>query len=290
MGDVPILGTFLVLIGMALTLGVAAYLVLRISRKAPGLVPTGATRLVRPLFVLTILIVIGLVIWMGVRWTNIRATNAPQTPPAQFRVRVDFSAPETVERQSVSAYRVSGGSVNVGCNENTSSNVSFSSPPGATIQTASASWENLDGVVGHNAQASFDPHTATATGQIQGRGRNIFGDCSGGGHGELVLSGAFSTKTSEATGNRTLIKTAEETLALNEVVGVAVPQQVATAPLKVIITRLNSSSSQIFAGDISQGTDGKLVLSALSPIGNSFQVSVQENVILIKLVAPAMKP
>lgn len=289
MGDVPVLGTFVVLIGMALTLGVAAYLLLRISRKAPSLLPTAATRLVRPLLILTILIVIGLVIWMGVRWINISAINAPNTPPAEFRVRVDFSAPEMVEHQSVSAYRVSGGSVNVGCNENASSSVSFSSPPGATIQTASASWENLDGVVGHNAQASFDPHTATAAGQIQGRGRNIFGDCSGGGHGELVLSGAFSTRTNEATGNRTLIKTAEETLAPNEAVGVAVPQQVASAPLKVVITRLDSASTQIFAGDISQGADGKVVLSALSPIGNGFDVSVQANVILIKFVAPAMK-
>ena len=52
-------------------------------------------------------------------------------------------------------------------------------------------WANTDNIKGQSQQASVQGNMAVATGTISGQDRQWTGNCPGGGHGELVLSGTY---------------------------------------------------------------------------------------------------
>lgn len=88
----------------------------------------------------------------------------------------------------------SSGSINVGCGETGSATATFTMPPGAILEGASASWANTSNVSAVTQSTTQSGANIVATGTIRGLDfQRIIGipNCPGGGHGALVLSGTY---------------------------------------------------------------------------------------------------
>ena len=89
-------------------------------------------------------------------------------------------------------FRVSSGQFNVGCTDSANASVTWNLPVGAHDINASADWEKADDLQSSGASRPVvQGQTVTASGSIRGRDREWTGNCPGGGHGELVLTGTY---------------------------------------------------------------------------------------------------
>jgi len=206
------------LIGVATLLSLAAYLL----RKLPSASLSTSRRLSQWLLITAALSLLPVVIAGGMwAWHHWHNDNTQNSTPA-LRTQIHFFAPETSVTRVVTPFRVGNGYAVVGCDETNTQRVTYEAPAGATIDVATAAWVNTDGVADQSASASHNSHTATGVGAIRGRNRDLFG-CRGVGHGELVLSGTFSSDQRSKTGRDVLIKSVEERLEEGSIAGVTLP-------------------------------------------------------------------
>jgi hypothetical protein len=207
------------LIAVATLLSVTAILL----RKLPSVAFSENRRLRQWLLITAALSLLPVVVSGGARaWHRWHLDNTQDATPA-LRTRIDFFSPETSVAHVVTPFRVSSGYTMVDCSRSMARQVTYAAPVGATIDSVTAAWENTDGLAGESANASHDSNIASASGFIMGRERTFFGNCPGGGHGELVLSGNFSLDQRTKTGRDVLIKSVEERLEAGSIAGVALP-------------------------------------------------------------------
>jgi hypothetical protein len=207
------------LVAVATLLSVTALLL----RKLPSVTFSENRRLRQWLLITAALCLLPVVVSGGAwAWHRWHAENTQDSTPA-LRTRIDFFSPETSVTHIATPFRVSSGYTMVDCNRSMTRQVTYTAPVGATIDSVMAAWENTDGLAGESANASHDSNIASASGSIVGRDRTFFGNCPGGGHGELVLSGNFSLDERTKTGRDVLIKSVEERLEAGSIAGVALP-------------------------------------------------------------------
>jgi hypothetical protein len=152
----------------------------------------------------------------------VRSTAAPPIrEPATLQVIFDGKQ-VTVERATI-PFRISSGQINVGCNESRSTQAQLIAPPNATNIVANAHWENFNNVRSQNASAPIQGTTITATGQISGLAREWTGNCPGGGHGELILSGTYDIQR-PVEGAVTMLSSFQSFVEPKSLVSVPVPE------------------------------------------------------------------
>jgi hypothetical protein len=132
-------------------------------------------------------------------------------------------------------FRATSGQVNVGCNDAQSTNVVWSMPQGATDVQPSAAWENTDNVRSQNQNVSISGNQVIASGSISGLERNFFGNCPGGGHGELVLKGTYRVSAQESEREQ-ILKTVDDKLNRGQPLVLAVPSNTGVVPETCDIT------------------------------------------------------
>lgn len=96
-------------------------------------------------------------------------------------------------------FRASSGQVNFGCEQTVSAQAVWDAPPESSLEgEIRAEWTNLANAKSYSAQAAVEGGRVVGTGTIAGLDlqRLPFGisNCPGGGHGEVVLSGAYVTR------------------------------------------------------------------------------------------------
>jgi hypothetical protein len=96
-----------------------------------------------------------------------------------------FTMPEPVAFSNVSAY------TSVDCERTSSTNVSWTMPAEGKQLNGTAQWIERDGGGSESAHADVSGATIIASGSINGQNKNLFGNCPGGGHGRLQVSGTY---------------------------------------------------------------------------------------------------
>lgn len=132
-------------------------------------------------------------------------TTGPARPSISEKITADLVPAPTGAAKALARapaeyevrnFEVSSGQVNIGCEETQSARASFLLPEGAEIVgTLSASWRNTANAKSSSVSTRHaEGNKVVAEGAIVGLPReHILGvaNCPGGGHGELVLSGAY---------------------------------------------------------------------------------------------------
>ena len=111
---------------------------------------------------------------------ELRATLSSVFGPAPHEVTVPFEAV--------------GPHAAVGCGETSPSSASVAIPNDAYEVQARCEWVETDGLKGQPCSAVVEGGTVKATGSIVGRDREWTGNCPGGGHGKLKVSGSYKRK------------------------------------------------------------------------------------------------
>jgi hypothetical protein len=171
---------------MVVVLGVVAYLAIRTTAKSqesaqrwPASVALAIVAISFVAFALNVL-----------RFSNLQ-TNSATHSQSRYSLQVTFRGTRLHSQAVTVPFRTSSGQLNVGCTDAVSTTVSWNLPAGAREIHAAASWQNTDNLKNQSQQAVVSGLTAVATGSLRGRDREWTGNCPGGGHGELVLSGDY---------------------------------------------------------------------------------------------------
>jgi hypothetical protein len=123
---------------------------------------------------------------------------------ATFSVHVVIEGTIVGTKKTTLTFQTSSGQVNVGCGEQRPVQVIWTPPEGASDISASAQWRNTDNIKSMNAPNVVLGNTVTASGVIYGLERNVFLNCPGGGHAELVLFGTYDMSEKEPHEQQTL--------------------------------------------------------------------------------------
>jgi hypothetical protein len=96
-------------------------------------------------------------------------------------------------------FRASSGQVNFGCEQTVTAQATWDAPPESSLEgEIRAEWTNLANAKSYSATAAVEGGRVVGSGTISGLDlqRLPFGisNCPGGGHGEVVLSGAYVTR------------------------------------------------------------------------------------------------
>lgn len=146
----------------------------------------------RDIAVILAIIMLG---FSGVALAIVRANNdlsrqrEEQQKPPIYAVLLKFTGIRSSMEPATIEFRNSSGQVNFGCGETKSASVSWTVPAGAEQINASSYWDKTDNVKSQDQRV--EPGTTIATGSITGRDRDWLGNCPGGGHGELVVTGSY---------------------------------------------------------------------------------------------------
>jgi hypothetical protein len=197
----------------------------------------------------------------------------------------------SVEKASISdpvSFRASSGQINVGCNDRQITNAVWSVPAGAQDIQASASWENTDNAKDLSQSVSIRDGTATASGAITGLDRNFFGNCSGGGHGELVMRGTYRVLQTESHGDQVLRTVSDKVNRLQPFI-VELPKQLGAKPESCEIAISEGLRKELIAVGLKTDNSGKIMIvsqKTISISGNVINVSVslEEDRVVIRVV------
>lgn len=133
------------------------------------------------------------------RLLRYQAPTAAQEPPKKTStLQVTFYGMKSRTESVTVPFRVSSGQINVDCNESRKVQASYTAPPNAKNINAFSSWENIRDVKQQDKSLSIQGTVVTAIGQLVGNNREWTGNCPGGGHGELVITGTYGVDQSSA--------------------------------------------------------------------------------------------
>lgn len=124
------------------------------------------------------------------------AIGVISTKRYEAEIHLDGTSVRHENRQS--SFTSSSGQVNFGCEQTVSGQATFRLPDDATlVGQPSASWRNIANASRMNAAVEPQGNVVIATGTITGIPYENFPfgikNCTGGGHGELVLTGQYQT-------------------------------------------------------------------------------------------------
>lgn len=116
----------------------------------------------------------------------------------RYQAEIHLDGTSVLHESRQSSFTSSSGQLNFGCAQVVSGQATFQLPDNATVVGQPlASWRNIDNAFPLNAVVSVQGNVVNATGTIRGKPYDNFPfgirNCTGGGHGELVLSGQYQT-------------------------------------------------------------------------------------------------
>jgi len=109
-----------------------------------------------------------------------------------YEITADFSGVQTTTGSQAIPFSASGGYTSVGCEQTSPGSAQFTAPAPATQINPTAAWTGVANVSNQTQTPAATGLTATATGTIRGLNKDFFGNCPGGGHGTLVVSGTYN--------------------------------------------------------------------------------------------------
>ncbi len=131
--------------------------------------------------------------------TSQPAASKPAAPtPSQpalssYEIHAYVSGRRVHEELVDSRFERRSDSVNVGCEQDGETSVSYDVPAQATVLPRAAAWTDIDNVKSHSATISDGGGTIVARGYVRGLDKQLF-NCPGGGHATLILSGTIQTR------------------------------------------------------------------------------------------------
>jgi len=108
-----------------------------------------------------------------------------------YEITSEVKAVETTIQPVGATFANTSGQLNVGCEQSSSTGVNWNAPDGASQLNATAVWVETSNLKSQSATALTSGLVATASGSITGLDKGFMGNCSGGGHGKLQLSGTY---------------------------------------------------------------------------------------------------
>jgi hypothetical protein len=127
-----------------------------------------------------------------IRVTSLQHPTGSNSTSTRYLVQATFKGVIKHKQAVTVPFSTTSGQLNVGCGDSATTNISWNVPAGSREINAYASWERTDNLKGANQQTPpVNGMVVTATGTITGQDRQWTGNCPGGGHGELVLSGSY---------------------------------------------------------------------------------------------------
>jgi hypothetical protein len=108
-----------------------------------------------------------------------------------YQIASDVKLVETSIEPVGANFSNASGQVNVGCEQTSSTSVNWNAPDGASQLNATAVWVLTSNLKSQSATALTSGLVATASGSITGLDKGFLGNCPGGGHGTLQLSGTY---------------------------------------------------------------------------------------------------
>jgi len=219
-----------------------------------------------------------------IRVTSLQRATGTVTSSSVYIVQATFKG-VTKHKQSVTVpFSTSSGQLNVGCGDSATTSVTWVVPAGSTQINPQASWQRTDNLKGQNQQATVDGNVAKATGTITGQDRQWTGNCPGGGHGELVLSGTYMIDQ-DAPETATTIGTLQDTVREH---GRATFQIPATegAVLQGCELHITSTSTNLVGNltlSLSVGVGGQVTITKSEPADSKIQAQVSGNKLVVIL-------
>jgi hypothetical protein len=116
----------------------------------------------------------------------------------RYEAEIHLDGTSVLHENRQSSFTSSSGQMNFGCEQTVSGQATFPLPDNATlVGQPLASWRNIANAIPVSAAAGLQGNVVVATGTITGIPYENFPfgikNCTGGGHGELVLSGQYQT-------------------------------------------------------------------------------------------------
>jgi hypothetical protein len=269
---------------MVLILGFVAYPIIRSSKAAHR---TSTSPLVALLIVATAFLALAFNV---IRVTALQKPSSVSKSGNKFTVQATFLGTKKRKEEIVVPFRNSSGQLNVGCGESASTSVSWNVPVGALAPpNARASWEAADNLRGQDQHVSVQGnadsgYVVTATGTISGQDRQWTGNCPGGGHGQLVLSGDYRTNQ-DAQDEKVQVGDSQVNVDEGEdaVFDVPVSPSIVPSACKIVIT----SSTTNLGGELnlkfSMGTADQLTIVERTPADSKIEARVVAGKLVVKI-------
>jgi hypothetical protein len=232
-----------------------------------------------------LLIIVFALLALGLNATKVINTNKaaviqPQSQASALTVNIVFRGSHVRTQPLAVPFQVGSGQVNFGCGESAHPVVTFNVPLGAREINATARWVNTDNVKGQDQRTAVAGASATAYGTIVGLDRDWIGNCHGGGHGELVLSGTYVIEQPSAT--EPVTKTISTTMMPGSEKTFELPSQTDQTPNQCEITAASDKGvyGRIVLNLRSEGTQ---ITSQVVEQSGKAQASVQNGALVVRL-------
>jgi hypothetical protein len=219
-----------------------------------------------------------------IRVTSFQHATGTVTSSSVYIVQATFKG-VTKHKQSVTVpFSTSSGQLNVGCGDSATTSVTWVVPAGSTQINPQASWQRTDNLKGQNQQATLDGNVAKATGTITGQDRQWTGNCPGGGHGELVLSGTYVIDQ-DAPDTAATIGTLQDTVPQHGHATFQIPAAEG-AVLQGCELHITSTSTNLVGNlmlSLSVGVGGQVTITKSEPADSKIQAQVSGNKLVVTL-------
>jgi hypothetical protein len=219
-----------------------------------------------------------------VRVTSLQRASGTVTSSSKYIVQATFKG-VIKHKQSVTVpFSTSSGQLNVGCGDSAKTSVTWVVPAGSTLINPQASWQRTDNLKGQNQQATVEGNVAKATGTITGQDRQWTGNCPGGGHGELVLSGTYVINQ-DAPDTTTTIGTLQDTLPEHGHATFKIPatEGVVLQQCELHITSTSTNLVGNLTLSLSAGAAGQVAVTKSDPPASKIQAQVSGNNLVVTL-------
>jgi hypothetical protein len=213
----------------------------------------------------------------ALRIVNNQATR-PGAQPLSLSAMVRFAGSKPVTVPYRVSFQTTSGQVNFGCGSDTSASTTFTLPPGARNPTVIAKWSNISNAKAYSQNYTTIGSTIRAKGAISGLDKDFFGNCPGGGHGEIILSGSY--EIDRTTGTAPDTKFFNSTLVKNTPTKIAIPDRgsVDTTNAEVIVSSGDTQYGRAVINlNWENGAYSGSVVSKTGPI----EVDVQDNKLVL---------
>jgi hypothetical protein len=181
------------------------------------------------------------------RVSSLQKAGTTTTTGTKYTLQVTFVGAKKRREPVTVPFRTSSGQLNVGCGDSASTSASWNIPAGARDINTHASWERTDNLKGQTQQSSANGNVASAAGTIAGQDRQWTGNCPGGGHGELVLSGTYVIDQ-DASDERVALGTFQDTVPEGGQAKFPIPMAQG-AILQSCVIRITSTSTNLVGSE-----------------------------------------
>jgi hypothetical protein len=219
-----------------------------------------------------------------IRVTSLQHPTGTNSTSTKYLVQATFKGVIKHKQAVTIPFSTTSGQLNVGCGDSATTSVSWVVPAGSSQINPQASWQRTDNLKGANQQATVEGNVAKATGTITGQDRQWTGNCPGGGHGELVLSGTYLIDQ-DAPDTSTTIGTLQDTVPEHGQTTFLIPatEGVVLQECELHITSTSTNLAANLTLSLSAAATGQVALTKSEPTDSKIQAQVSGKNLLVTL-------